>query len=167
MKDIHHFFTPLAENIIVDQHANWHLHPIITLATVKAVRDDYNLPHDTDTLNQVSAVLNRIGLDMMIANLRGRAKGRLYLTTVQNALAGKTPLDFTPELRHQVLTDAKLNPVDFDDFDEYAHATLNLELRLYREQGSQALPASLVINPYDHENYLYRNMTQAELSDQL
>lgn len=143
--EIHYYFTPILDQLEQFDQNLWYLYPIVTLATAKELRDTEDLPKNVAALNACHDRLQKISLDYLTVNLHGRKYGRAFLSLLQDLLSEMTILDYTGQLRQQILSEIGVSTADFMEYRPYAKQHLALILQDFRKNDFQFSPAGLIM----------------------
>lgn len=165
MLEIHYYFTPILDHLESFDKNDWHLYPIVNLATAKRFRDAAGLPRNVEHLNAVFDRLQKISLDYLTINLYGRKYGRRFLLNLQDTLSADQLLTYNNLIRQQILQKIGLSISDFKIFHKFSKSELKNGLQDFYENHFKQCPASFVltktealqINACEHkllQNYL-------------
>ncbi|MFC4653382.1 dithiol-disulfide isomerase [Lactococcus nasutitermitis] len=165
MFEIHYYFTPILDALETFDENDWHLCPVLTLVTAKALRDRLELPRNVENLNACYDRLQKISVDFLTVNLHGRKYGRQFLLKLQEKLAEPGILAYNDLLRHQILQEIGLRTSDFIIYRDFGKQELALVSQNFHKDNFKQSPAGLImtdteylqLNKCDHhhlQNYL-------------
>lgn len=165
MLETHYYFTPILDHLEEFDHNDWHLYPIVTLPAAKQLRDEEDLPKTISSLNACYDRLQKVSLDYLTVNLYGRKQGRLFLLLLQDFLKETTILDYTAQIRQQILQEIGVSTLNFLEYRSFAKKHLALILKDFRKNNFQTSPASLILT--DKECLRVENYSHALLQQYL
>jgi len=147
MYEIHYFFTPILDSFeAFDSQHDWHLKPIVNLATAKKLRDRQGLTHNIEMLNASYDRLQRISEDFVTLSLYGRKTSRSFILKLQERLSEKGSfLAYNASIRAEILEELGIKTCDFKEYRSFAKEKLKQELYDYQDHHFASLPASLVL----------------------
>ena len=145
MLETHYYFTPILDHLEPFENNDWHLYPIVTLPAAKQLRDAEDLPKNIVSLNACYDRLRKVSLDYLTVNLYGRKQGRAFLLLLQDVLEETTILDYTVQVRQQILKEIGVSTLNFMEYRSFAKRHLALMLKDFRKNDFQASPASLIM----------------------
>ena len=165
MLETHYYFTPILDHLEEFDHNDWHLYPIVTLPAAKQLRDAEDLPKNIVSLNACYDRLRKVSLDYLTVNLYGRKQGRAFLLLLQDVLEETTILDYTVQVRQQILKEIGVSTLNFLEYRSFAKKHLALILKDFRKNNFQTSPASLILT--DKECLRVENCSHALLQQYL
>ncbi|GBG96058.1 dithiol-disulfide isomerase [Lactococcus termiticola] len=147
MYEIQYYFTPVLDSFEpFDSNYDWHLKPIVNLATAKKLRDRQGLTKNIAMLNASYDRLQRISEDFVSLSLYGRKTSRAFILSLQDRLREPGSfLEYNASMRAEILAELGIEIRDFKEYRQFAKKKLKQELYDYQDQHFASLPASLIL----------------------